>query len=294
MTPLAAVVLLFAQAGGAGPVDLAPPNGPAAVAARAPLVIPTPRPRPPDIPSYRVSARMKSGRRFAGVVCRDNAFHAIVHAGQHHTQTPYALDQRFKLRFVDGLDGEISLRWRDVQKLEVRDILDSAGVRVMENEYASARLVRGRGVEALEGPTLGDVAPPVPPIEAEGEPAAPAKDLVTSKLSLLDEFAPALGWTPERKRQIEWRRTVVGAFPDEREARFLAVYDQWEPLFLDWTVEEQRRVAQAAADGKSAAPRVRAPDPKSAEPVPAKERVPPAGVDPKPKGERAKDGATDR
>lgn len=278
MLSLPSVLLCFAQVGGAA--DEAKATPPVAATLRAPIVVPAPRPKAPEIPSYKVSVRMKSGRRFGGIVCRDRAFHSIVHAGGHHSAAPYQLDGRFKLRFVDGLDGEIAMRWCDVQKLEVRDILDSAGVRAMESDYATARIVRRTNAEAAEPLTpespagdavaAGSDGAAAPAVGSDGSAtsAAPsgAKDeaLLTPKLSLLAEFPPAVGWTPERKRQIEWRRTVVGAFPDEREARFLAVYAEWEPLFLEWTVDEQRRTARETEQSRAATPaKIRAPERKS-------------------------------
>ncbi len=228
------------------------PRAPGGV--QAPIVVPTPRAKTPEVPSYKVSLRMKSGRRFSGIVSRDAAFHDLVHAGAHHSVAPYTLDQRFKLHYVDGLDGELELRWSQVAKLEVRDILDSAGLRATESDFASARLrrrERSEPIEPIEPPTpeAGEpsAAPPAVPATDGAKPPPGA----ARKLSLLSEFPPEQGWTPERKRQIEWRRTVIGTFPDEREQRFLDVYPQWEPLFTAFTDEEQEKAARAAEREKT-------------------------------------------
>jgi hypothetical protein len=229
---------------------------------RAPQAVPTPRPRAPEVPSYRVALRMKSGRRFSGVVGRDREFHALVHQGAHHSPAIYASESGFTLRYVDGLDGEIGLRWNQVEKLEVREILDSSGLRAMEQRFASARIVRRREAETESAKPAADPSAASSPSGADpasgaAPPVSPDPQVAPPKLSLLTEFPPDQGWSPDRKRQIEWRRTVVGSFPDERESRFLAVYDQWEPQFATWSKErelqreaEAEKVERSKADGR--------------------------------------------
>ncbi|MBM4016680.1 MAG: hypothetical protein FJ293_17190 [Planctomycetes bacterium] len=232
---------------------------------KAPLVVPTPRPRTPEVPSYRVALRMKSGRRFTGVVGRDRDFHTLVHQGAHHGAAAYAADGRFKLRWVDGLDGEIELCWNQVEKLEVREVLDSSGFRAMEQRFTTARIVRRREAErpaddgssvpaAAEStaPSATGTAPTADPGAAPPDARSPNPQVAPPKLGLLTEFPPDQGWSPDRKKQIEWRRTVVGAFPEPREVRFLEVYDRWEPLFSAWAKErDEQRAADAAKDERA-------------------------------------------
>jgi hypothetical protein len=227
---------------------------PAVAAARAGVALPTPRPKPPEVPSYRVSIRMKNGRRFVGVVSRDKAFSDTVRSGAHHSDAVYATPASFMLRYVDGLDGEIGLSWQQIQKLDVREILDSAGMRAMDSNFVTARDVRREQAETPAAETTGDAPadPAAPATGSDGEKpaegdAAPTDEAPDAKpeVPLLTEFAPEQGWNPERRKQIEWRRTVVGVFPDEREARFLDVYERWEPLFLDWTREQQQKAREA-------------------------------------------------
>jgi hypothetical protein len=250
--------------------------------------VPTPRPRPPEIPSYRVTLRMKNGRRFGGVVSRDKDFHELVYAGAHHYGDVYLRDERFTLKFVDGLDGDVELAWNQVARLEVREVLDSAGVRAMEEAYKSARVARITAAEQGESTVTNDdptaAAKDDATKPADGSPAKDAtasgdagKDAKDAKdatkpakdekkddkgdaakkddkgdpakkdepkkddvKKLVEEFPPSEGWNPDRKKQIEWRRTVVGVFPEPNETRFLEVYDQWLPGFEQWAAEQAK------------------------------------------------------
>ncbi|MSR45914.1 MAG: hypothetical protein EXS13_02405 [Planctomycetes bacterium] len=251
MHAAACLIALLVQDGAAGPAAPAKPDSGRTIA------VPIPRPRAPDVASYRVALKLKSGRRFTGVVGRDLAFHESVRAGAHHAAAIYQSPARFKLRYVDGLDGEIELTWQQIERLDVREILDSAGLRAMDQRFSASRIERrlkaaavmpaapevAPGTEAANPPAAIPVVAPVP---GSGEVRPP-------ELPLLVEFPPEQGWSPDRKKQIEWRRTVVGEFPDPRAARFLEVYDRFEPLFAAWDLEQrQKREAEAAKTKKPA------------------------------------------
>lgn len=285
-------ILLLAVAQSGAPADAAPDAVQAAKGVTAPpaVVVPVPRPRPPEVPSYKVSLRLKSGRRFGGVVSRDRAFHEFVHAGSHHRAETYPKKGRLRLSYVDGLDGDFVFGWSDVDKIEVREILDRAGLRAMEDEFTTSRIARRLAAEsesAESGPAAtddampaGDPAAPPAPAGDGGEPRdqEPGTPDPASgpKLPMLAEFPPEMGWTPERKKQIEWRRTVVGSFPDAREARFLEVYAEWEPLFLEWTRQKEADAARREGEAGDAKPAARA----RAEVKPATPRAAPASTTP--------------
>jgi hypothetical protein len=229
-------------------------GGKAADAKSAPrkaLEIPTPRPKPPEVPSYKIALRMQNGRRFLGLVSRDKAFHKLVFAGAHHGEAAYKRHDRFVLRFVDGLDGDLELAWNQVAKLEVREVLDSAGVRAMEDAYAGMRLARSVQTEDPADPAATPPAEGGDPAAAPADPAEPKKEGAGEEIPILTEFAPTGGWTPERKKQIEWRRTVVGTFPDAREQRFLDHYDEWLPFYETWQREELVKKDPAADPSKA-------------------------------------------
>jgi len=225
-----------------------------------PLTIPTPRPRETATPSYRVALRMKNGRRFVGLVSHDRAFQSLVHAGAHHGDAAYKREDRFMLRFVDGLDGDVELSWSQLARLEVREILEPASVRGIEETYAGARAAREAEKEKALQKALDEATAPAADAETsepkEGDAAArtpePKQD---AAISLLTEFSPEHGWTPERKKQVEWRRTVVGVFPDAAEQRFLDVYDRWLPLYEQQLKEARQRELEkeAAKSGKGEA-----------------------------------------
>jgi len=224
----------------AAPQAAPAPSAPTAKVAAKPskaLVIPTPRPKEPEIPSYRVSVRMPGNRRFTGVITRDRLFNDLARAGAHNTSDVYQRTDKFTLHFVDGVDGDVTLRWNQVKKLDVREILDAAGVHTIEEEYHRLMILKKESDEEAERKAEEEAArnggKP-----AEGGKDDPAKEKAKEKEEnlppLLAEFRPDRGWTPRRKEQIEWRRTVVGTAPDKFEQRFLEVYDEWLPLYGEW------------------------------------------------------------
>lgn len=51
---------------------------------------------------------------------------------------------------------------------------------------------------------------------------------------LFDRFHPTKGWTPGRKRVIEWRQWSVGAFPTAEEKDWLNNFSQWKKAYDKW------------------------------------------------------------
>jgi len=255
LTPLLSLLLL-----GAGPLteekkpaDEKSPKTRVAPTARK--VIPVPRPRGPELFNYRVSLKLKNGRRFTGLVTRDIRFHRRVFEGQHFGTELYELPEKFTLRFVDGLDGSLVLSWNQVAKLEVREAIDLVGLKGLEDDRLMARRAR----RAREQARLDQLAKAREEAEAEvADDAAAAedggKDAKDAKKekelpALLVKFPPVEGWNAERKELIEWRQTVIGVAPDEREAAFLAAYPQWQPLYREWEVAHKQAEESPEAKG---------------------------------------------
>jgi len=51
---------------------------------------------------------------------------------------------------------------------------------------------------------------------------------------LFKRFHPSKGWTPGRKRIIEWRKWSLGIFPNEEEKEFLARFQSWKKAYDKW------------------------------------------------------------
>ncbi len=66
---------------------------------------------------------------------------------------------------------------------------------------------------------------------ADGE-AAPVEDEAAK--AIFERYHPSKGWTPGRKRVIEWRRWTVGAFPTADEKAWLDNYDAWKKAYDKW------------------------------------------------------------
>jgi hypothetical protein len=210
------------------------------------LVVPTPKPKEPEIPSFRVSVIMPGNRRFTGVVTRDKLFSDLVRMNAHNTQDVYRRHENFTLRFVDGVDGDVTLRWDQIQKLDVRAILDAAGLRTIEEDYHRLMIVKKEQQEAEQARQEAEEAKQRKLREdaKPGEDEKKEKEKVEELPPLLAEFRPDEGWSTQRKEQIEWRRTVVGTGPDKAEQRFLEIYPQWLEAFNAWKAARANKPAE--------------------------------------------------
>lgn len=214
-----------------------------------PLVIPTPRIKPPEIPSYRIAVYLPGNRRFTGVVMRDRLFNDLVRADAQRTTEVYERPDQFVLRFADGVDGDVTFAWNQVVKVEVREILDAAGLKTIEEEYHRLMILKQQraaeeAAKAEENAkATGDAKDGEKPKDAEKK---------EERAPLLVEFPPEQGWSTKRKEQIEWRRTVVGAAPDATEARFLEVYADWLVAFDAWTAAQAAKPAAKPGDAPEA------------------------------------------
>jgi len=204
------------------------------------------------IPNYRVALKTKGGRKFTGIVIHDSSFHRHVHVGAHHEAEVYFSPEEFTLRFVDDLDGEVRLAWNKVASLEVREILGPAAIKKVEerrDEDRAARLQASRRRVELrrqrQKEEAGRIGPPVqtPPStdppkvrEEVAEATAPEGD---RRPALLTTFRPEDGWGLPKKEKLEWRRTVLGLFPNEKEQAFLDRFDDWEEALASWTAQQQ-------------------------------------------------------
>jgi hypothetical protein len=220
------------------------------------IVIPTPRVKEPEVPSYRVAVTMPGNRRFTGVITRDKLFNDLVRQNAHNTQDVYRRSEAFTLRFVDGVDGDVTLRWNQIVKLDVRAILDSAGVRTIEENYHRLMILKKEQEEAekarqaAEEEKAKEKAQGEGDKPADGDKADPKRD--EELPPLLAEFRPDAGWSEKKKLDIEWRRTIVGTAPDKEEARFLEVYPQWLEALKAWQAAKAAKPDDAKkGDAKS-------------------------------------------
>ena len=242
----------------AAPVQVAPATPARATTTKPgkPLVVPTPKPRDPEVPSFRVVVKMPGNRRFTGVITRDRLFNDMARAGAHNTSEVYLRSDKFTLHFVDGVDGDVTLRWNQIKKLDVREVLDAAGVRTIEEEYHRLMVVKREADEAearkAEEEAAKNGGKPAEGKDADGKEKKKEEEVLPP---LLAEFRPDQGWSPKKKEQIEWRRTVVGTAPDKAEQRFLDVYDEWLPLYGEWQLAHAPDSSGAKDDDKKETPK---------------------------------------
>lgn len=55
--------------------------------------------------------------------------------------------------------------------------------------------------------------------------------------AIFKRFHPSKGWTPGRKRVIEWRKWTLGVFPNAEEQEFLDNYGGWKKAYDKWMSE---------------------------------------------------------
>ncbi len=231
--------------------EAGPQPGTPAEEAAAPIVLQRPRP-PLMIPTYRVTIRTKGGRRFSGLVIRDAKFRKHVEAGDHLGRSLYSSPESFRVHYVDDLDGQIMFHWNEIRELQIREVLDLAALKSLEEKYQQSRLVNA-GAAATETQTTEGSSPPEGSTGKSSTESGKPDASPTDPAALLAEFAPDQGWSPERRDQILWRKTIVGVFPQENESRFLEVFDAWKPAYEQW-LKAHPEHAQPKTDGADGKP----------------------------------------
>lgn len=82
--------------------------------------------------------------------------------------------------------------------------------------------------------------------------SAGGSDLDTEALDkLFQRFHPSKGWTPGRKKVIEWRKWTLGIFPTDEEKEFLARYGDWKKAYDKWMSEYAE---EGSGNGAKSAP----------------------------------------
>lgn len=88
--------------------------------------------------------------------------------------------------------------------------------------------------------------------------------------ALFKRFHPARGWTPGRKRVIEWRKWTLGVFPSEDEKEFLNRFVDWKKAYDNWMITSaaEKESGEEEENPKPSKEKPPAETPKSSRPKP--------------------------
>jgi len=142
-----------------------------------------------------------------------------------------------------------------VQQIEARIAAERTRVQAMRKAMVERKRLEklARDEDKAEREAEGDVAEngettkPTKPADVDPMAKQQAKEN-TELMALLDEFPPEEGWGQEKVAEIQRRKIVLHVFPDEKQQRFLDVFDKWKQAL---SVRQQREQAQGAPAKKS-------------------------------------------
>lgn len=154
-------------------------------------------------------------------------------------------------------------RVRVITPAELRELDEAAARRMSSDKDAIQRrweAYRKKQREALQARLAARKAAKDGPAEDGKDEKAgePAGDEAAK--AIFERYHPSKGWTPGRKRVIEWRRWTVGAFPTADEKAWLDNYDTWKKAYDKWlktvsTEEGDKAKKDAPSPSKPEAPK---------------------------------------
>lgn len=186
--------------------------------------------------NVRVRVKLKNGAKLNGVVKNGRLVEREegIDFVETDRQSP---DAGIRLYYFDETTSFVFLRWADIETHKVLVRLTDEEVRAIEKEFAERERKRQelrqqlatKKVEAGKGEEKAD-GKPVDGQPGDGQPADKPKpaEPVAPATPLLDEFPPSEGWGQAKVEEIERRKVVVGVYPNERETRFLEVFEEWK------------------------------------------------------------------
>lgn len=204
--------------------------------------------------NVRVKVRLKNGAKLNGVVKNGRLVEReegidFVEADRSNP------DAGIRLYYFDETTSFVFLRWGEIDTHKVVVRLTDDEVRAIEKDMLERERKRQEERQAAidaKAAAAGQKPPDGPGAEKDksekdksksGDKKAVTKE---SSTPLLTEFPPADGWSEAKLQEIQRRKIAVGAYPNEKEKRFLEV-------FADWKVQHAQSQATTGAGSKPAA-----------------------------------------
>jgi len=220
-----------------------------------------PREKRPELqelsPNLRVKVNLRNGQTFEGLV-RDERFVQDFRRGKlHFGGAARITDGGFRLWYVYSTQGYIHIPYTQVASVKVIRTLDDVELNALQD---GVRKSRDRALQS-EADRLAERDRRR---EAEktrsaktGEASTLTKDdpeVVAHFESILAEFPPQAGWSPEKKEELYRRMIVSDIYPDEKEQAFLDKFDDWLPAYQWWSLKSQQTEKAQSADNSDAPP----------------------------------------
>ncbi|MBN2489224.1 MAG: hypothetical protein JXQ29_00040 [Planctomycetes bacterium] len=219
--------------------------------------------------NYKLQVRLKNEQTLIGIVRDGQLFEKLVYQGE---VSPFekSLQQRYGLapsvpltqRFVkaapteagvgirlwhhDSTGGYVFLVYDDIVTVKRLQVISPAELKELDEQARQRNVARKEEIqkkweeyarrrreELKRVPEAGAPAG-APGAKVEGPAGAPAGGEGAAEQEIFNRFHPAKGWTPGRKRVIEWRKWTLGVFPSEEEKEFLANFDPWKKAYDQW------------------------------------------------------------
>jgi hypothetical protein len=198
--------------------------------------------------NVRVRVRLKNGAKLNGVVKNGRLIER--EAGIDFVETDrLSPDAGIRLYYFDETTSFVFLRWADIATHKVLVKLTDEEVRAIEREFAERERKReelrkqlaASRASAATTPPDGEGKNEAKPHKPGSNPGGEAEPAATP---LLTEFPPSEGWGEAKVKEIEQRKVVVGVYPNAKEKRFLAVFEEWK----------KQAATQAETEGGTPAP----------------------------------------
>ena len=140
---------------------------------------------------------------------------------------------------------------RRLSDLQVKEI----GDKIKEREKREAALARKKArqrIEAikrrLKGEKVEEKLEKLAEQIQENEKEAKAR---MERAKLLKEFPPDEGWGPKRIQEINLRKIALHVYPNEKEKRFIEVFEDWQKAFKEsQETKKKEKVLEKAMKGK--------------------------------------------
>ncbi len=143
---------------------------------------------------------------------------------------------------------KILRRLSDIQVKEIGD-------KIKERERREAALARKRARERIEaikrrlkGEKVEEKLEKLAEKIQENEKEAKAR---LERAKLLKEFPPEEGWGPKRIEEINLRKVALHVYPNEKEQRFIEVFEDWQKAYKEaQETKKKEKALEKALKGK--------------------------------------------
>ncbi len=224
--------------------------------------------------NFKMLVKLYNGRTIVGIARRGRLFEKIVHHGKisdfekslkrdfnitpssplsHHFVQAKPTDKNVGIRLWhhDSTGGYIFLHYQHVESVRQLKIITPAELLELDelarrrnaakkekihkkwNEQRKKRLETLKKKQAEKMKATGQK-------KGKGRKGDENSFLGDQELAaLFKRFHPAQGWTPGRKRVIEWRKWTLGVFPTEEEKEFLNRFADWKKAYDNWMITSE-------------------------------------------------------